>query len=118
MVEQFKKGKQDEREAIFEMYIRQMRWVNNWDLVDTSAPHIIGAHMLAEEGRSDHSAASRKELLYEWVQSPSLWVRRISMLSTFAFIRANRFEDTLKLAELLLADKEDLIHKAVGWMLR
>ena len=82
--------------------------MNNWNLVDGSAPYIVGAHLL-NQGRS---------LLYELAKSRSLWDRRISILATLAFIRADDFTDTLKLTEQLLGDEHDLMHKACGWMLR
>ena len=82
--------------------------INNWNLVDSSAPHIVGAHLLRQD----------RSVLYELAQSRSLWDRRIAVLATFAFIRADDFADTLKLTEQLLADEHDLMHKACGWMLR
>ncbi|HYE71729.1 MAG TPA: DNA alkylation repair protein, partial [Blastocatellia bacterium] len=81
---------------------------NNWDLVDCTAPQIVGAHLLNRDRR----------ILYRLTKSKSLWERRISIIATFQFIRRNDFSDTLNIAELLLSDKEDLIHKATGWMLR
>lgn len=92
----------------YEFYMQHMDALNNWDLIDTSAPHIIGKYLLDKE----------KTLLYELAKSDNMWRRRIAILSTFTFIREGSFEDTLKIAQILLADKEDLIHKAVGWMLR
>ena len=92
----------------YEFYMRNLDAVNNWDLVDTSAPYIIGDYLLDKE----------KTLLYEFAKSENLWRRRIAIISTFTFIRANRFEDTLNIANILLSDTHDLIHKAVGWMLR
>ncbi|HLP40862.1 MAG TPA: DNA alkylation repair protein, partial [Fibrobacteria bacterium] len=87
--------------------------VNNWDLVDSSAPYILGAWLLEEGGLE-----ARPGLLDSLAASASLWDRRIAVLATFRFIRAGRFGETLRLAERLLGDREDLIHKAVGWMLR
>jgi 3-methyladenine DNA glycosylase AlkD len=84
--------------------------VNNWDLVDLSAPNIVGVYLLEHQKNT--------ELLYTLCKSPVVWERRISILSTLTFIRANQFEDCLKVSGLLLADGHDLIHKAVGWMLR
>ncbi len=94
--------------AIYDFYINNTSFINNWDLVDSSAPNIVGAH-LSDRG---------KEPLYLLARSPSMWERRIAVLSTFYFIRRDEFDDALKIAEILLTDKEDLIHKAVGWMLR
>jgi len=104
----FNKGGDSEKQDVYKAYCRSTKWINNWDLVDTSAPHIVGAY-LQERDRAQ---------LYEWVESKDLWERRISILSTQAFIRKGYFEDTLKISELLLGDEHDLIHKAVGWMLR
>jgi 3-methyladenine DNA glycosylase AlkD len=93
---------------MFEFYIKNISKVNNWDLVDSSADKIIGAHIFQKN----------KKLIYELVQSKKLWERRIAIISTFYFIKKGQFQDTLKIAEILLNDDEDLIHKAVGWMLR
>ncbi|MBW2219317.1 MAG: DNA alkylation repair protein, partial [Deltaproteobacteria bacterium] len=89
-------------------YILKIFDINNWDLVDTTAGHIVGTFL---QGRD-------RQPLYVLARSRSLWERRISIISTLHFIKANKFEDTLKLSEILLNDKEDLMHKAVGWMLR
>ena len=83
-------------------------YINNWDLVDISAPNIVGAFLLTRS----------KKPLYQLAKSKSLWERRIAVLATFYFIKNNQFDDSLKIAGILLQDKEDLIHKAVGWMLR
>lgn len=112
LVEQYKKyGKKDEIRAqeIFDFYITHINSVNNWDLVDGSCPYIIGPQLLKSKNR---------KLLYQWAKSEDLWLRRISIVSTWHFIRNNEFADTLKLAKTLLKDREDLMHKAVGWMLR
>jgi 3-methyladenine DNA glycosylase AlkD len=82
--------------------------VNNWDLVDLSAPNILGTWLL------DHP----REVLDVLARSPELWDRRIAVLATFAFIRARQYADTLRLVEILLTDRQDLLHKACGWMLR
>ena len=97
-----------EKKAIFEFYIAHIPWINNWDLVDVTAPNIVGAWL---EDRP-------RDLLYGWAGSENLWERRIAILSTLHFIRKNDFWDTVRLAEILLTDTHDLIHKAVGWMLR
>jgi 3-methyladenine DNA glycosylase AlkD len=104
----FSKGDQSARRSIYETYLGNTRHINNWDLVDVSAPHIVGAFLFDKSRRP----------LYSLAKSASLWERRISIVSTFRFIRAGRFDDTLKLSKVLLRDREDLIHKAVGWMLR
>ena len=100
----------EERRRIVELYCRRIDRVNNWDLVDSSAPHILGAHLL------EHP--EERPLLFDWAASGALWRQRAAVLATFAFIRAGRFTETLELARLLLEHPHDLIHKAVGWMLR
>lgn len=108
LVDQYKHANSHEKDLIFEFYKANMHRVNNWNLVDSSAHLIIGAHLLNQD----------KQLLVELSQSSLLWERRISMVATWYFIRNNQLEYTFKIAKLLLDDKEDLIHKAVGWMLR
>jgi len=97
-----------EREAVYRSYLKHTEFINNWDLVDSSAEHIVGAHLFEKD----------RKPLYRLARSKSLWERRIGIMSTFHFIKREDFADTLAIAELLLNDKEDLIHKAVGWMLR
>jgi 3-methyladenine DNA glycosylase AlkD len=104
----FEKGDEATRENIFNLYIQNTLNVNNWDLVDESAPKIPGRYLYDK---------NRKQL-YLWANSNNVWERRISILSTFYFIRKGDFTDTLKLATLLRKDKHDLIQKAVGWMVR
>ena len=104
----FEKGSETERGRIFDFYLRHRRYIHSWDGVDDSAPYIVGPYLLQRE----------KALLYELARSSRLWDRRIAMVSTLCFIRQGYVEHTLKLAELLLKDEEDLIHKACGWMLR
>lgn len=96
------------RSAICRLYLANTKFVNNWDLVDLSAPQLVGA-CLAERSRKP---------LYRLARSSWLWDRRISILATFHFIRRGEFADTLRIAAMLLGDREDLMHKAVGWMLR
>ena len=90
------------------MYLKSTKWINNWDLVDTSAEYIVGAHL---ENRP-------RSILKKLAKSNNLWEKRIAMLSCFHFIRKEDFKDALQIAETLLKDDHDLIHKAVGWMLR
>ena len=104
MVRQFKNNPDE----IYKFYLQHTEHINNWDLVDLSAHYIVGAHLIDKD----------RSILYELVQSSNLWERRIAMVATWWFIRNNDFEDTLKLAEKLLNDKHDLMHKATGWMLR
>jgi len=106
--EKYKKADEEEKENIFNFYLQNIKSVNNWDLVDTSAPNIVGDFLLKRD----------KKILYKLVQSENLWERRIAIISTFTFIRKEEFGDALAISELLLKDKHDLIHKAVGWMLR
>ena len=107
LVNQYKKGNLSK---IFEYYIRQINFINNWDLVDSSAPYIIGDYL--------YNNPDERSILFEFVHSENLWVRRISIVSTFTLIKNNQFNETLQIAKILLNDKHDLIHKAVGWMLR
>jgi 3-methyladenine DNA glycosylase AlkD len=104
----FEKGSDVERETTFGFYVRNRGLVRSWDAVDDSAPNIVGPYLLERD----------KKLLYELARSPRLWDRRIAMVSTLYFIRRGHVSDTLRLAEMLLDDQEDLIHKATGWMLR
>jgi 3-methyladenine DNA glycosylase AlkD len=109
MVEMFHKAKDEcRREEIYRAYLDKSRRINNWDLVDCSAEHIIGAYLFPGD----------RCVLYNLARSESLWERRIAIMATFHFIRRKDFADTLAIAEMLLKDREDLIHKAVGWMLR
>ena len=112
LVKKFEKTKQEnEKKEIFELYQRNYNNINNWDLVDLSAPRIVGQFLIYKD-------KNEKQILYKFAHSDNLWKKRISVLGTFWFIRENEFEDSLKIAEILLKDKHDLIHKAVGWMLR
>jgi 3-methyladenine DNA glycosylase AlkD len=98
----------EEKEEIVRFYLDNIKQVNNWDLVDLSAPNILGAHLIDRDRR----------LLYRLARSENVWERRIAILATYHFIRNGDFSDTLKIAEMLLQDRHDLIHKAAGWMLR
>ncbi len=104
----FEKSPDAEQGIIFDFYIKNRNAICSWDGVDDSAPYIVGPYLLQRN----------KKLLYQLVRSPRLWDRRIAIVSSWWFIRQGHTEDTLKLAALLLQDKEDLIHKATGWMLR
>ena len=106
MVLQYKRGGNEA--AIYRAYLANTHRINNWDLVDSSAADIAGAHLFERDRRP----------LYRLANSKSLWERRIAIIATLHFIRRNQFDDTLAIADLLLNDKEDLMHKAVGWMLR
>ena len=108
LVAQFKKADAELQQRIFRFYVKNKRYVNNWDLVDSSSPVIVGGFLRDKE----------RTLLYNYAQSKNLWDRRIAIMSTFTFIRVGDFSDSLALARILLRDSHDLIHKAVGWMLR
>jgi 3-methyladenine DNA glycosylase AlkD len=108
LVYRFEKAEEEEREKIKVFYLKNTRYINNWDLVDLTAPNIVGAQIYEKDRRVLDVLSSSK----------SLWERRIAVLATFFFIRREDFSCTLKLAKKLLNDKEDLMHKAVGWMLR
>jgi 3-methyladenine DNA glycosylase AlkD len=108
LVAKYAKGDSAERDGIYRAYLDHTAFINNWDLVDTSAEHIVGAHLL---GRS-------RRPLYRLARSKDLWERRIGIMATFHFVKRRDSVDALQLSELLLNDSHDLIHKAVGWMLR
>jgi 3-methyladenine DNA glycosylase AlkD len=108
LVDRFATGDDTVKTKIYKLYLKNTKYINNWDLVDLSAPNIVGAY-LADKSRKP---------LYAFARSKDLWKRRIAILATSAFIRQNDFADTLGIAELLLDDDHDLLHKAVGWMLR
>jgi 3-methyladenine DNA glycosylase AlkD len=108
LVRRFQKGGEAERKAVYDFYLANADRANNWDLVDLSADKIVGAWLLDRP----------KGVLMTLARSTSLWRRRIAIVSTFAFIRAKRFDETCRVADALMSDKHDLIHKATGWMLR
>ncbi len=108
LVEKYKKKDPVQKQEIYEQYLANTAYINNWDIVDSSAHKIVGPHLMDRD----------RSILYKLVKSEMLWERRIAMMSTYYFIHKDDYEDALKLAELLLHDKEDLIHKVVGWMLR
>jgi 3-methyladenine DNA glycosylase AlkD len=96
------------KKIITHFYLKNAKYINNWDLVDLSAPRILGTHLLDKN----------RKIIYQLAKSDNIWEKRIAVLATFMFIKHNDFKDSLKIAEILLKDKHDLIHKAVGWMLR
>jgi len=108
MVERFKRADEAGRRELHEAYLANTAHVNNWDLVDISAHHMVGGWLLNRD----------RKLLRRLARSRSLWEQRIAVIATFAFIRENQFDDTLEIADMLLHHEHDLIHKAVGWMLR
>jgi 3-methyladenine DNA glycosylase AlkD len=108
LVDSYAHGTSDARGAIVSLYLRNTRWINNWDLVDVSAAGIVGAHLMTRSRRP----------LDRLARSSSVWERRIAIIATHRFIKAGQFDDTLRIAEALMGDSHDLIQKAVGWMLR
>lgn len=108
LVEKYKKSNEEDKENLFAFYLKNTKYINNWDLVDLSAPNIIGDFLFEGD----------KKVLYELAHSKNLWEKRIAIVATFDFIRKNEFQDTLTISEILLNDSHDLINKAVGWMLR
>jgi 3-methyladenine DNA glycosylase AlkD len=108
LIDKYKKSDEKGKKEIVDFYLNNTGNINNWDLVDLSAGKILGKYLLEKD----------KLILYNLAKSDMLWERRIAIMATSEFIRDNNFEDTLKISEILLEDKHDLIHKAVGWMLR
>ena len=108
LVYKFEKADEKEKKNIVEFYLKNIKSANNWDLIDCVADKILGNYLIDKD----------KEILYELAKTDNLWKKRIAIISTFGFIKNNQFEDTLKISEILLKEKHDLIHKAVGWMLR
>lgn len=104
----FESADEKEKKEIFDFYLKNRKCINNWDLVDNSAHEILGRYLLDKD----------KSVLYKLAESSSLWDKRIAIITTYRFIANNNFSETLKISEMLLKDKHDLIHKAVGWMLR
>jgi 3-methyladenine DNA glycosylase AlkD len=108
LVQAYARGDDSLKKQIYSLYLKNTTYINNWDLVDLSAPNIVGAYLLDK---------SRKPL-YAFAKSRDVWKRRIAILATFQFIKQNDFDDTLGISKILLTDDHDLLHKAVGWMLR
>jgi 3-methyladenine DNA glycosylase AlkD len=97
-----------EKEKIVNFYLKNLKGVNNWDLVDSTAYKLLGSHLINKD----------KLILYKFAESKNLWENRISIISTLYFIKNNKFDDTISISQILLSHPHDLIHKAVGWMLR
>ncbi len=108
LIQKYQKADQTSKNKIFTLYLKHKKHINNWDLVDLSAPNIVGRYLLDKN----------REILYKLAKSKSLWDKRIAILATFEFIKAGDAKDTFRIAEILLKDEHDLLHKAVGWMLR
>lgn len=108
LINQYKRGEEKEKKIIFNLYIQHTDYINNWDLVDVSAPHIVGDYLKNKEDN----------ILYTFAKSQSVWKKRIAMLATFTDIKGGRYDRALAIADILVNDSHDLIQKAVGWMLR
>lgn len=108
LVRAYDRGDEKRRDSIYRLYLDSLSRVNNWDLVDSSAEHIVGRHLETRE----------KTILHDLARSTSVWERRIAIMATFRYVKAGSFDETLRIADILLLDEHDLIHKAVGWMLR
>lgn len=108
LVRQFAHGNAEQQADIYRLYLHHTHRINNWDLVDSSAGQIVGGYLAGRD----------RKILYELARSANLWERRIAVIATFHFIDQHQFDDALRLAKMLLDDGEDLMHKAVGWMLR
>jgi 3-methyladenine DNA glycosylase AlkD len=109
LVYKFKKAKDESvKNKIYEVYTNHFKYINNWDLVDVTCPHIVGPYLIDKD----------RKILYTWARSDHLWTKRIAMVTNWWFIRKGDLKDVFKLSKILLKDEHDLIHKAVGWMLR
>lgn len=109
LVSKFNKSKLEiERKKIFDIFVKNTKYINSWDLVDANVEHVIGEYLYDK----------KKDLLYTFANSSLVWERRISIIATFNYIKRGEYKETLKIAQILLTDNHDLIHKAVGWMLR
>jgi Predicted DNA alkylation repair enzyme len=109
LVQQFKKSKkEEEKKEIYEFYLKNARRANNWDLVDVTCRDVVGTYLLDKD----------RTVLYELAESDNLWEQRIAIVSTWMFIKHRQFDDTLALSVKLMEHKHDLMHKAIGWMLR
>ena len=108
LVDQYRRGSSTKKKAVYDLYLGNTRWINNWDLVDCSAHLIVGPWL----------ESVSKQPIYRLAKSSQLWERRIAIMATFHFIKLKSFADTFAIADILLQDSQDLIHKAVGWMLR
>jgi len=110
LVNKYKKASEEDKANIFNFYLKNTKKINNWDLVDVTCPNIVGEFLYRNK--------KHRKILYELSRSKNLWEKRIGIISTMYFIKYHEFEDTLAISEILLNDSHDLIHKAVGWMLR
>lgn len=105
---QYQKGDWQKKQTIYHIYLENIQYINNWDLVDLSAHKIVGDYLIDKN----------KDVLYQLAKSENLWQKRIAVIATFAFIKKKKYQPGLKISQMLLNDQHDLIHKAIGWMLR
>jgi len=110
LVYRYEKAEEKERQKIYNFYIRNLRYINSWDLIDATAPKIVGAYLFENQ--------KKKGILLALAQSQNVWKRRVAALAAFTFIKNDQYSEFLKIAAFLVNDEHDLIHKAVGWMLR
>jgi 3-methyladenine DNA glycosylase AlkD len=110
LIFKYSTGDQNLKQQIYKIYLKNKKYINNWDLIDLSSNKILGIYIL--------NNPNEKQIIYSLAKSNNLWDRRISVMTTFEFIKNLKFEDSLKISKILLEDREDLIQKAVGWMLR
>lgn len=108
LVNKYQKSDEFKKKEIVDYFLKHTKYINNWDLVDLSADKILGDYLLNKD----------KKILYKLARSKNIWERRIAIIATFNFVKNNKFSDTLKISEMLISDSHDLVHKAVGWMLR
>lgn len=108
LLDQYKKGDSKKQKQIFDLYLKNHKYINNWDLIDLTAPRIVGVYLFDKP----------KDILYKLAKSKNLWQRRVAILATFQFIYNGQSSETIKISKILLHDEHDLIQKAVGWMLR
>ena len=120
LIKKYEKGGEQEKKIIFNFYLKNIRNINNWDLVDLSAPKIVGDYLIKNKEimKKKNGDMTSPHILYKLAKSNNLWKKRVAIISTWTFIRNNEFNETLKISKIFIVDKHDLIHKAVGWMLR
>lgn len=108
LVEKYKKSSDENKKRIVDFYLENLKRVNNWDLVDLTAPKILGNYLLDKD----------RKILYRLARSENLWEKRVSIISTYTLLKDKQYLETIEISKILLSDTHDLIHKAVGWMLR
>jgi 3-methyladenine DNA glycosylase AlkD len=118
LVAQFKKGDATTRKSIYDFYLKNTKYINNWDIVDSSAPYIVSVYLWDNYAQTSSPSVETIKILSKLARSKSVWDRRIAIMSTAYFIQQGDINETFAIAEILLHDEHDLIQKAVGWMLR